>query len=359
MKNQDLHLLPILLLLGVLCSSFLACSGDKEPTFPKLRPGAYDGTLSFNKSESLEALSGKTIGIFLEKEEGVTAVQASIFYLLQSSTAYELIASASEEEPAFQPLRITFAGQSILLASSNQKKIEPGSYRGNILSEAGELQGSWHLYPSVPKDSADNENSLSFQVESESFDTWLALQSRYQIALGNLRLASEEAIELEKEVESLQALVDAPESLQSKAAERLEKIKSEIAEKQQKVSELDEAIEKGLKAIKQVQRITKLGRSLELSRRVASRESQWYQVNWSDGSSNESLESKFARKMNIDLRLLDRKSTEALELERLKSQIAAEKAKIRNLRKQRKRQAEDVEKEKKQPWWKRWDTVIG
>ncbi len=116
--------------------------------------------------------------------------------------------------------------------------------------------------------------------------------------------------------------------------------------------------------VQQLQRITRLGRTIDLARRVSTREDKWYQVNWQQEGDTAGIEEGLAQSMNVDLERLNKSYSKAQEIRNLRARIAEERERVAELTRRyqeklapQRPQGEESGPKEERPWWQRWNIV--
>ncbi|MCB0323310.1 MAG: hypothetical protein KDD69_07030 [Bdellovibrionales bacterium] len=338
----------------------------RESSFPALPTGSYVGSVT-GLGDVGEANSPRSM--YVERTAGGDAL---LFVVFQDEFRPQIVpitwrrpdSSAEERQTAgFLPPTVTFKTRQFTLhgAESNNQ------FTGEVLLD-GSSVGIWSLRPISPKelrkDAIDSDSP--FDVAS-----WLRLKGEYRMA-GEAHAELKRSIdEMQERREKLARYVQQGDALKQRAESR----RVELEEKLTSVAETQEGRLAELKGyvreLDQLNRITRRGRTIELARRVGKRENKWYLVNWEQGMDLSSLEAGLANRMNVDVRKLDQQVNRARELDRLKTTIIEERARVRKLQKMYRDKIREntggqenipapTEGEGEQkPWWKKWDSLFG
>ena len=266
--------------------------------------------------------------------------------------------------PRNQPLVLTIEDKTFALSGSPNET----GYSGEIKSE-GKTVGSWWLKPTSNTELRQDQIQLA---DSFQFSKWLRSKAHYRQGIETLEKLSKAA---EREKERKQAvvrlgqndpqLISAGSSFRDELKLEVENLKNTFGEQQKQVQELKEELE-------QLQRITRVGRTVDLSKRLAKRENRWYLVNWQQDEEIAGMEESLASSMNLDIEKLNQSYERLQEIRRLRARIIQERAQVAELNRiyQEKLNPQKGAPEKgredapgkdgeERPWWRKWDSIFG
>ncbi len=349
---------PILAGIPILCCVALAFWLWPKPPlklFPSLKPGSYVGAIT-----GISQDPSKSVSLYLERIENTDGLLLVLFDPGWKARFLPLFVpdgtEAEETPPGYKPVQIAVGEQSFLLSGNATST----GYIG-MLERDGVPAGKWAIEPASVKELRAGNPSLE---ENFDFVSWLRTKGRHRIRMQELSEISDTLNEEYSHFKKTSDVVIEETGLRAASSELRKELEEEVQKLREQDSEYKKRVNDLVRELEQLRRITKGGRSIELARRVVTRENKWYQVNWSQGEDLSGIEESLADSRGIDLEKLNRRYKQALEIKRLKNQIAQEKSKIQKLQRQYQEKLkggtqDEEEKEKKKPWWRRLDTVFG
>lgn len=362
-KNSQFKFVPFALtfaLVGLILLATLVIYG--ENTFPAIQIGAYRGRIS-----GVTGQEDKFATLYVERTGDGDRLLVVVFregwhpqvVLLNPAGQNDKTSSSDPDQIKFKPITIKKGDQTFQLdgtAGNNE-------YSGNVLDETGRI-GTWSLAPVDPEELRQPALSLGAHF---SLTEWLRLKGAYHRRNRELEDLEKNISENLTKHSRLTDFVEEKDALRRRSMERRTKLSDQVAELDEEVRTAREEVQRLVRELGQLTRITRRGRSIDLARRVAKRENKWYFVNWQKGQDLSALEESLAEKMDVDLRKLRERVKKASEIQELKNAVARERKRVIELQKiyqdkideDRRKKLQPKEKKYKRPWWERWDTVFG
>lgn len=346
--------------------------------FPQLPGGGYVGQITgvFEPKDTpvtvyVESVARKNALLVVAFREGW---QPQFLTLAQSNDA-NCVAPETADAPApsadatcsFKPVALPVGAETFLLTG----KLNGNRAEGKVLQvnpSSGESKppqertsGSWWLTATGTEDLRKDQVDLPQSVD---LPRWLKLQAQHRQRVAELQKLTEEVSKEGSRAQTVTALTDT-DSPVSKAAvsyrdELLAKNQTLRARLVEKTSQIATAVAE----VQQLQRITRLGRTIDLARRVSTREDKWYQVNWQQEGDTAGIEEGLAQSMNVDLERLNKSYSKAQEIRNLRARIAEERERVAELTRRyqeklapQRPQGEESGPKEERPWWQRWNIV--
>lgn len=346
--------LVAVILLWALVLTFLLWPRSQSKLFPVLASGSYVGAITGLSEDPAQSLS-----VYIERIENTDGLLMVLFEPGWKAKFIPLFVPNGTEEgetpSGYQPLRLQKADKTFALFGS----ATASGYTG-ALEENGLPVGQWALQPVSAKDLRVGSPSID---ENFDFVSWLRTKGRHRIRMQELVQINDK---MKQKYASLKKTTDVvnERSLLKEAGRAYQgELEAEVKTLREQDAGYKKRLNELVAELEQLRRITKRGRSIELARRVVKRENKWYHVNWSQGEDLSALEETLAGSRSIDLQKLNQRFDQALEIKRLKNQIAQEQARIQKLKRvfqeKLKDGKEQEEKNKGKPWWRKLDSVFG
>ncbi|MCC6954246.1 MAG: hypothetical protein IT290_09025 [Deltaproteobacteria bacterium] len=299
-----------LLVLGAAVWIYLPTSAR---SFPDLNAGAYQGELS-----GLGKEPHKPVTLYLERlpNSPVVVLVAFVEGFRPQAVALEGI---RESTARFAPLRIEAGDRQLMLSG----ELSPKGANG-IVQASKEKLGFWHVAPIA------SDEVQAGELLDDQFRAWLALEGRHRLAKRELRLKQAELSAEQERRAKLQEFVNDERLLKERAAKRRDELSKELHSAVEERKASSKIIGELLGELDLLGRISRSGQAVNLARRVAHRENQWYQANWGeDDSSVPAIDPSSGSP--IDAGKLEAAWKRATEVQALLRDLTTERAKNREL----------------------------
>ena len=301
--------------LFILCVFVLAATGAifhflkaNNPSFPVLEPGTYVGKVS---GEVFEDGAPKTF--YLKKYPDMLTAFVTVFdssWQAKEIRFQALLHEASSGASAvleFEPLVLRQDGKTLSFSGLENN----GQYLGQAKSNSG-LLSNWSL------------QLVSLEEQDElpkEFRLWLRDRVKHQKFQQSLSRMSHELREKENEYYRLKKTLDNKDALVEKAEKQKEDLRLERDRLKQEREKFRGEVRDLVRELDLIKRISKKGKAIELSRRVAAREAKWYEANW--GTKEDEVDLEILQGVEgIDLSDLERRFKEAQEKQILQAEIS-------------------------------------
>ena len=337
----------------LVCTSYWLWPRTPENLFPVLPSGSYIGGITGMSTDRTQSVS-----VYVERIENTAGLLMVLFepgWRARFVPLFVPDGTGEDETPVgYLPLSMEKTGRRYELFG----QATASGYSGTLALNGLPI-GQWALQPVSAKEL--RVGSPSFD-EDFNFIAWLRTKGNHRLRLQELADVSAQLDSAYANIRTTSEVIDEQHSLKRVSGEYYNELEQEVKELRSQDAEYKKRVNELVRELEQLRRITKGGRSIELARRVVKRENKWYQVNWSQGEDLSALEETLAASQSIDLRKLNERHRQALEIKRLKNQVAQERAKIQKLKRQfdeKLKGEKEKKKEEKKPWWRRLDTVFG
>lgn len=353
-KKLKLLVAAVLLLAGSLSAWMIFGRGGQS--FPALAHGAYVGQISGLGSDPSDSYT-----IYAESLSSTDALLIVVFKegwnaQLVALKTQEIGTTAEKSKFKFQPIALNSEEQKLFLYGSASGAQFAGEVAKSLDPDPTPI-GNWSLRPTSTSELRASKVSLANGFD---FAAWLQAKGQHRKRAAELAVVSEEYAAEQQQLEQLNRLLEDETPLKNASAQYLQELEQEVEKlRTQEISHKKRILE-FIRELDQLRRITKEGRSVELARRVVTRENKWYGVNWAKAEDFSRLEEGFAGSMEIDLRKLNDNYARTREVQRLKNQITREKVQVAKLQQQyqdKLKRSKEKKKDKDKSWWN-WDNVF-
>ena len=297
----------------VLLVTLKLCTRRKYTEFPKIKNGRYLGKIVVKKNQ---------YDFFLQKDP----LGASVAVIAPGSAVERVGLSTNLN------LKIPNSEHTDQVVSLLGEKLEQ-QYQGEVFLKNKSI-GSWNL-----KRKGSNKQIQKAYINQELSEDL----KKFYLLRSQLKSTKEEIDRLNIRISSYKEALPKEEKLHETAVTEADDLTYNIEEKQKIRRKIIKEIKDKLTNLEQLQRISALGRVIDLARRTTKREDRWYLANWGE----EALESQqqVADSLGLDLSKLDEKLKLAEEYLNLKNSISIEARKIEELRTAKPKAAVNQEQE--------------
>ena len=234
-------------------------------TFPDLEAGAYQGEMS-----GLGKEPDKAVTLYVERlpNSPVVVLVAFVEGFRPQAIALEKISGSPQQ---FQPLHFQFENREMILSGT----VSPKGANG-VVASGKEKLGYWQVQP-ITGDHIHETDDID-----HDFRRWLDLEGRHRIAKRDMR-QREASLAAEKDRrDKLLEFVNDERLLKERAAKRRDELSAELNRAVEERKASSKIIGELLGELDLLGRISRSGQAVNLARRVAHRENQWYQANWGE-----------------------------------------------------------------------------
>lgn len=295
--------------------------------FPAIASGAYQGQITGLRP------GGGVVTFYLEKKAAVDKLLLVVLdqgwkpqAISLKRQSDDLLSSSLRYEP------VALSGEVGVFKLSGYAKST--GFGGEVF--LGEQQvGSWSVRPAA-QDTAvvigdSSTSAAERKLDNDGFQQWLLVKSRFGSAKRGLQELEVEYRDRLKKYDKLQQFIKEETQLKARAAERRQVLSDEL---KRATAERDKQVQLAKSLVGQLtvlRRVSKQGQAIDLIRKVANRENNWYLANWRAEEDRQGMEEFVGDALKIDFKKLDASYSRAVEIHSLQREVLEERAKIKQL----------------------------
>lgn len=300
---------------------FFLFRNKSDNSFPNLSGGTYFGTIN-----GLSPDSNDEIPFYLEKFNGANTLLVVVFaqkwrpqvISLQANT---IVGDYNIIDQPYMPIELANSDTSFLLYGRKKDN----NFEGEIISTKG-TTGNWSI-EQIDIDKIKLGTSANFDLKD-----WLTTRVKHQDLADQINTLLSNLQEQENKYQKISKFVEEDgEILREKAKTKKELLSTELNKVAEERKQITQQTNQALSDLYLLGKMTKKGQSIELARRISSKENDLLNSTWGNLSNPAVLEEQLAREENIDLNELNENYKKALEVEQLNQSILEEEKKIADL----------------------------
>lgn len=316
----------VVLVFGGIVASLLFI-GKKERSFPDMPAGNYIGQISgiFEDGSRTQLLmrripSDNTLFVIIFRQ-GWQPQAVRLVPLGGKNVGAESLSQGLREAVALH------SGESVILLSGTGGA---GSYRGIVERENTKI-GSWEVSFRTEQEVTRTENLFA----KHNLEDWLKRKAEHTLRQVELSAATTQVQNQEEKLELLKFHIEDETTLQRRAAERKAELRAELERASKEHSQQVQEVRALVEELQLNHRIKPQGRIVTLGRNIAAREARWFLASWQEGQdAGLPAEEYLSNDSTVDVSKLDESYRRARELDILRKEVEAEKARIASLEEQ-------------------------